>query len=311
MTISPALAQLAVLFLRLGATAFGGPAAHVAMMRSEVVDRRRWLTDAEFLDLLAATHLIPGPNSTEMAIHLGLRRDGMPGLAIAGVCFILPAALIVAAIAYAYARFGGTPQAAWLMYGIGPVIIAVILQAVWKLGRAALTSPLQIALGAAVALLSLAGVNELALLAGGTLGGAGYFIGGRMADAVGRKPVIVLSILTGLTGGVGLYWLTNQALLFLAILLASLAGSAALPVGAVQRAELFPTYIRATAVQWLHSMAVAGSFLGLYLAAGAIDSWGLPTAVAVAGSGALVAALAQVWIPESAGADLSSYTAEL
>ena len=169
MTISPALAQLAALFLRLGATAFGGPAAHVAMMRNEVVDRRRWLTDAEFLDLLAATHLIPGPNSTEMAIHLGLRRGGLPGLAISGVCFILPAALIVAAIAYAYARFGGTPQAAWLMYGIGPVIIAVILQAVWKLGRAALTGPLQIALGAAVALLSLAGVNELALLAGGAL----------------------------------------------------------------------------------------------------------------------------------------------
>lgn len=169
MTIPPALAQLAALFLRLGATAFGGPAAHVAMMRSEVVDRRRWLTDAEFLDLLAATHLIPGPNSTELAVHLGLRRGGLPGLAIAGVCFILPASLMVAAIAYAYARFGGTPQAAWLTYGIGPVIIAVILQAVWKLGRAALTSPLRIALGTAVALLSLAGVNELALLAGGTL----------------------------------------------------------------------------------------------------------------------------------------------
>lgn len=169
MTIAPALVQLATLFLRLGVTAFGGPAAHVAMMRSEVVDRRRWLTDAEFLDLLAATHLIPGPNSTEMAIHLGLRRGGLPGLAIAGVCFILPAALMVAAIAIAYARFGDTPQAAWLMYGIGPVIIAIILQAVWKLGRAAFTGPLQIALGAAVALLSLAGVNELALLAAGTL----------------------------------------------------------------------------------------------------------------------------------------------
>ena len=186
MTISPALAQLAALFLRLGATAFGGPAAHVAMMRSEVVDRRRWLTDAEFLDLLAATHLIPGPNSTEMAIHLGLRRGGLPGLAIAGVCFILPAALIVAAIAYAYARFGGTPQAAWLMYGIGPVIIAVILQAVWKLGRAALTGPLQIALGAAVALLSLAGVNELALLAGGTLAVAA----GRRAQGAAAAGVL-------------------------------------------------------------------------------------------------------------------------
>ena len=186
MTIPPALVQLAALFLRLGATAFGGPAAHVAMMRSEVVDRRRWLTDAEFLDLLAATHLIPGPNSTEMAIHLGLRRGGLPGLAIAGVCFILPAALIVAAIAYAYARFGGTPQAAWLMYGIGPVIIAVILQAVWKLGRAALTGPLRIALGAAAAILSLAGVNELALLAGGALAGAA----GRHAQGAAAAGVL-------------------------------------------------------------------------------------------------------------------------
>ena len=156
-----------------------------------------------------------------------------------------------------------------------------------------------------------AGRATLIMLGGGTVGGLGYFIGGRLADAVGRKPVIVMSILIGLAGGVGLYWLTNPALLFVAVLLASLAGSAALPVGAVQRAELFPTYIRATAVQWLHSMAVAGSFLGLYLAAGAIDSWGLPTAVAAAGSGVLIAALAQVWIPESAGAELGSYAADV
>ena len=147
-TTSRILVQLAALFLRLGVTAFGGPAAHIAMMRSEVVDRRRWLTDAEFLDLLAATHLIPGPNSTEMAIHLGFRRGRLGGLLIAGVCFILPASLMVGAIAYAYVRFGSTPQAAWLMYGIGPVIIAVIVQAVWKLGRAAITGPLQLLLGA-------------------------------------------------------------------------------------------------------------------------------------------------------------------
>ena len=138
-------------------------------MRSEVVDRRRWLTDAEFLDLLAATHLIPGPNSTEMAIHVGFRRGRLGGLLTAGVCFILPASLMVGAIAYAYVRFGSTPQAAWLMYGIGPVIIAVIVQAVWKLGRAAITGPLQLLLGSAVAILSLAGVNELLLLGSGAL----------------------------------------------------------------------------------------------------------------------------------------------
>ena len=169
MTTSGALVQLATLFLRLGVTAFGGPAAHIAMMRSEVVDRRRWLTDAEFLDLLAATHLIPGPNSTEMAIHLGFRRGRLGGLLIAGVCFILPASLMVGMIAYAYVRFGSTPQATWLMYGIGPVIIAVIVQAVWKLGRAAITHPLQLLLGGAVTILSLAGVNELLLLGSGAL----------------------------------------------------------------------------------------------------------------------------------------------
>ena len=124
MTTRTPLAELATLFLRLGVTAFGGPAAHIAMMRDEVVDRRKWLTDAEFLDLLAATNLIPGPNSTEMAIHLGYRRAGLAGLALAGVCFILPAALIVLPIAWAYARYGETPQAAWLAYGIAPVIIA-------------------------------------------------------------------------------------------------------------------------------------------------------------------------------------------
>ena len=104
------LAELAALFLRLGVTAFGGPAAHVAMMRAEVVGRRRWLTDAELLDLIAATHLLPGPNSTELAIHLGWRRGRLRGLAIAGVCFILPAAVMVGAIAYAYVRFGGAPH---------------------------------------------------------------------------------------------------------------------------------------------------------------------------------------------------------
>ena len=109
------------------------------MMRDEVVDRRRWMTDAEFLDLLAATHLIPGPNSTEMAIHLGYKRAGLPGLLAAGGCFILPACLMVTLIAWGYTRYGTTPQVGWLTYGISPIIIAIVLQAVWKLSRTTIT----------------------------------------------------------------------------------------------------------------------------------------------------------------------------
>ena len=167
MTAGTPLRELAALFLRLGVTAFGGPAAHIAMMRDEVVDRRRWLTDREFLDLVAATNLIPGPNSTELAIHLGYRRGGLPGLALAGVCFILPAALIVAGIAWGYARYGTTPQVGWLMYGIGPVVIAIVVQALVKLGQAALTRWVYAPVGAAALAAALGGVNELAVLAGG------------------------------------------------------------------------------------------------------------------------------------------------
>lgn len=190
------LAELAALFLRLGVTAFGGPAAHVAMMRAEVVGRRRWLTDAELLDLIAATHLLPGPNSTELAIHLGWRRGRLRGLAIAGVCFILPAAVMVGAIAYAYVRFGGAPQAAWLMYGVGPVIIGVIAHAVWKLGRAAAAGALPFAIAAATALLSAAGVDELALLAGGALaaGGAHLARGGAAAAGVAAAGIAAASM---------------------------------------------------------------------------------------------------------------------
>ena len=167
MTDTGPLRELAVLFLRLGITAFGGPAAHIAMMRDEVVDRRRWLTDKEFLDLVAATNLIPGPNSTELAIHLGYRRGGLAGLALAGVCFILPAALIVAGIAWGYARYGETPQVGWLMYGIGPVVIAIVVQALVKLGQAALSRWAYAPVGAVALAAVLGGANELAVLAAG------------------------------------------------------------------------------------------------------------------------------------------------
>jgi chromate transporter len=122
------LRELAGLFLKLGLTAFGGPAAHISMMDDEVVRRRRWLSREEFLDLLGATNLIPGPNSTEMAIHVGHRRAGWPCLLVAGLAFILPATLIVWALAAAYVTWGKLPEVAGLLYGIKPVIIAIVLQ---------------------------------------------------------------------------------------------------------------------------------------------------------------------------------------
>src|SRR5688572_23336252 len=115
-----ALRDVALLFLKLGATAFGGPAAHIAMMQEEVVRRRKWLSRERFLDLLGATHLIPGPNSTELAIHIGFIRAGWPGLFVAGACFILPAAAIVMAFAWAYVRFGALPEVAGVLYGVKP-----------------------------------------------------------------------------------------------------------------------------------------------------------------------------------------------
>jgi chromate transporter len=164
------LGKLALLFLRLGATAFGGPAAHLALMRAEVVERRRWMTDGEYLDLLGATNLIPGPNSTEMAIHLGHRRAGWPGLLVAGTCFILPAVAIVGAIAWAYVRFGRLPDVEAVLRGVKPVIIAVVAQALWSLGRTALRSGRLLALCVAAVLAAAAGVHELlVLLAAGLL----------------------------------------------------------------------------------------------------------------------------------------------
>ncbi|MFM2125229.1 MAG: hypothetical protein RL328_1680 [Acidobacteriota bacterium] len=157
-------AELARLFLRLGTTAFGGPAAHTAMMHDEIVTRRRWLSREEFLDLISAANLIPGPNSTELAIHIGHRRAGFPGLLTAGACFILPAALIVTACAWAYSTYGQLPQAAGLLYGVKPVIIAIVLIALRDLARTALRTPSTIALALASTALALTGVNELLIL---------------------------------------------------------------------------------------------------------------------------------------------------
>lgn len=196
------LREVAGLFLKLGLIAFGGPAAHIAMMRDEVVRRRRWVGDQHFLDLLGATNLIPGPNSTEMAIHLGFVRAGWPGLAVAGTLFILPAMLIVLALAWAYVRFGSAPEVGWLLYGIKPAIIAIIVQALVGLTKTAVKGPLTGLVAAGTAALYLLGLNELALLFGGALLVAVVQNRGRLRTW--RLPLVLPPsfTLTGAGGGV-------------------------------------------------------------------------------------------------------------
>ncbi len=164
------LQEVAALFLKLGFTAFGGPAANIGLMHAEIVERREWLTDQEFLDLLGATNLIPGPNSTEMAIHVGFLHAGWLELIVAGLCFIAPAMLMVLALAWAYVKFGSMPQAQQLLYGIKPVVIAIIAQAIWTLGRRAAHTFFLAAAGAVIlGLYFFLHINEIALLFGGGL----------------------------------------------------------------------------------------------------------------------------------------------
>ena len=160
-----------MLFVKLGTTAFGGPAAHIAMMEEEVVNRRKWLTRQHFLDLVGATNLIPGPNSTEMAIHIGYIRGRLPGLIVAGLSFILPAVIITGILAWAYVTLGTLPQAPNFLFGIKPAVISVILVAVVRLGKTAAKNVRLTVIGIAVAAASLMGMNEVvALLIGGILG---------------------------------------------------------------------------------------------------------------------------------------------
>jgi chromate transporter len=168
-TARGSLSEIARLFLRLGFTAFGGPAAHIAMMHDEVVVRRCWIDEQHFLDLIGATNLVPGPNSTEMAIHVGYERGGWRGLLTAGACFILPAAFIVGILAAVYVRYGSTPAGGALLYGIKPVIIAIVLQALWRLGRTAVKGPVLGGVSVAAMALYLLGMNELLVLFGGGL----------------------------------------------------------------------------------------------------------------------------------------------
>ena len=173
------LRELVVVFGTLGFIGFGGPAAHIALMRREVVERRRWLTDQQMVDLIGITNLIPGPNSTEMAIHVGRLRAGRIGLVVAGLAFILPAAAIVLALAWAYVAYGDTPTGEALLYGVKPVIIAIVAAALVAFARTALGGPLRAAVAIGAAILWLLGVSELLLLAGGALVVAALRLGSR------------------------------------------------------------------------------------------------------------------------------------
>lgn len=289
------LSELALLFLRLGATAFGGPAAHVAMLRDEVVNRREWMTDAAFLDLLGATNLIPGPNSTEMAIHVGWARRRWTGLAVAGLAFILPATLITGVLAWAYVRYGDLPQARWLLYGVKPVILAIVFQAIWGLAPLAARSwPLRF-LGVAAVAASALGVHELAVLLGSGL------LVVAMRAALDRRPPAPVAAFAPLlplaagaaglasAGGVtlnGIFWLfcRTGAVLFGSgyVLLAFLRADLVERLGWLTEAQLLdaiaagqvtpgPVFSTATFVGWLLAgpsgalVATAGIFLPAFV----------------------------------------------
>jgi chromate transporter len=194
--------ELITLFLKLGATAFGGPAAHIAMMEEEVVNRRRWLTRQHFLDLVGATNLIPGPNSTEMAIHIGYIRGKLPGLIAAGLSFILPAVIITGILAWIYVTLGTLPQATNFLFGIKPAVISVILIAVLRLGKTAAKDVRLTVIGIAVAAASLMGMNEVvALLIGGIIGIVLYGLFDRQKKSIsGWLLPSCLQLLVLLTG---------------------------------------------------------------------------------------------------------------
>jgi chromate transporter len=158
--------EMAISFLKLGIIAFGGPAAHIAMMEEEFVRHHRWLSREKFLDLLGAASLIPGPSSTEVAIYIGFIRAGWLGLVVAGICFIIPAAIIVTTLAWLYVQFGSLPQTIGILYGIKPVVLAVILQALWGLGRSALKTKLLAIICLAAFVVSFLSINPLTILIG-------------------------------------------------------------------------------------------------------------------------------------------------
>jgi chromate transporter len=207
---SQSLSEIARLFLKLGITGFGGPAVHIAMMQKEVVEKRKWLTEQHFLDLIGATNLIPGPNSTEMAMHIGRERAGWKGLVVAGCCFIVPAVIITGIFAYLYRIYGQLPQVQPFIYGIKPAIIAVVTALMISLGRKALKTIELGVIGVLAAAAVLVGYNEIVVLfAGGLAGVILYLIKHRSASANGIGPFVLLQIYNTATsvGDWKLFWI--------------------------------------------------------------------------------------------------------
>jgi chromate transporter len=186
------LKEIAKVFLKLGTIGFGGPAVHIALMEEEVVKKRKWITQDHFLDLVGATNLIPGPNSTEMAMHCGHEKAGRAGLVVAGICFIVPAVIITAAIAWAYRQYGHLPEVAPFLYGIKPAIIAVILSLMISLGKKALKTVELGVIGAIAAALVLIGFNEIYVLFGAGFIGILLYWAKRNKTVNGIIPVILL-----------------------------------------------------------------------------------------------------------------------
>lgn len=214
-TTVPRLRELASVFLRLGFTAFGGPAAHVAIMEDELVRRRKWLEHDRFLDLLGAANLIPGPSSTELAIYIGYEQAGLRGLVLAGTCFIVPAASIVAVIAWAYVRFGALPQLAGVLYGVKPVVIGVVLQAIWGLAPKALKrSKWLAAVGVAACAAAALGVDAILVLVGA---GALTMTARRLVPGSGAKASLLFAPALASAGGAASATLFTLFLTFLKI----------------------------------------------------------------------------------------------
>jgi chromate transporter len=188
------LKELALLFGKLGIIGFGGPAVHIAMMEEEVVRKRKWMSHEHFLDLVGATNLIPGPNSTEMTMHIGRERAGTKGLVIAGVCFIMPAVIITAVFAWAYYRYGQLPEVQPFIYGIKPAIISVLFVTMILLGRKALKSVQLGIIGIACAAAVLAGVNEIFVLFAAGLIGIILYVANKNRYLLGFLPFSLLQV---------------------------------------------------------------------------------------------------------------------
>jgi chromate transporter len=208
------LKDLAGLFTRLGLTAFGGPAAHIAMMQKEVVDKRHWMDHQHFLDLIGATNLIPGPNSTEMAIHLGYERRGWKGLLVAGCCFILPAVLITGVIAWLYKRYGQLPQVQPFIYGVKPAIIAIILAAVFPLAKKALKTVELWVIGVLALAASMAGVNEIFVMFGAGLVVLLFYLARRPGKTVVSFLLLDIPFFSGTNMRIFLVFLKIGAILY-------------------------------------------------------------------------------------------------